>query len=192
MDILLVKSPWTITIIPRGAPLVLIVVVGHDWCCYIFGIWSNSLFGEPLWRLIFGLLQWVPNGDISLLPLVFMEMALLDTLVTSQIWPYILLSSKVTTISTAEALEFNFIKILSGQLLNGHRLFLWKRRFVLRLFHDSIQFPPLLINKVTLFMHSLLYQGLGRGELLWWYDIHVAHTKFLDKLRKLLVLMNFP
>ena len=29
-------------------------------------------------------------------------------------------------------------------------------------------------------------------ELLLWYDIHVTHTKFLDKLRNLLVILNIP
>ena len=29
-------------------------------------------------------------------------------------------------------------------------------------------------------------------DILWWYDIHVTHTKFLDKIRNLLVLLNPP
>ena len=36
--ILPVKSPCTLTIIARGAPLVLLVVAGHGGCCQIFGI----------------------------------------------------------------------------------------------------------------------------------------------------------
>ena len=38
MAILLAKSPCTLTIIERGAPLVLLVVAGHGGGCKIFGI----------------------------------------------------------------------------------------------------------------------------------------------------------
>ena len=38
MAILPVKSPCTLTIIARDAPLVLVVVAGHGGCCQIFGI----------------------------------------------------------------------------------------------------------------------------------------------------------
>ena len=40
--ILLVKSPCTLTIIARDAPLVLLVVAGHGDSYQIFGIWSTG------------------------------------------------------------------------------------------------------------------------------------------------------
>ena len=39
-------------------------------------------------------------------------------------------------------------------------------------------------------MRILLYKWLIGDEHLWWYDIHVTHMKFLDKLHDLLVLMD--
>ena len=56
MAILPVKSPWILTIIARGAPLVLVVVTGHGGCCPIFGIWDNRLISHRLWKLICGIL----------------------------------------------------------------------------------------------------------------------------------------
>ena len=54
--ILPVKYPYTLTIISIGAPLVLLIVVGHGGCCKIFGICkirflvthSESSFGNFL------------------------------------------------------------------------------------------------------------------------------------------------
>ena len=52
--------------------------------------------------------------------------------------------------------------------------------------------PPLLLNKVRIFTFSLLYKGLIYNDLLGLYDILTTHTKLLDKLCNLLVLMNRP
>ena len=46
--------------------------------------------------------------------------------------------------------------------------------------------------KGLVFTCSLLSKGLIGDEILWWYDIHVKPTNFLDKLCKIIVLMNFP
>ena len=55
MAILLVKSPCTLAIIARGAPLVLFVVADIGGCCQIFGIWENKLLRYPFWKIIFRL-----------------------------------------------------------------------------------------------------------------------------------------
>ena len=34
--------------------------------------------------------------------------------------------------------------------------------------------------------------GLIGDELLWWYEIYVTHTKFIDKLRNPIVHLNLP
>ena len=46
--------------------------------------------------------------------------------------------------------------------------------------------------KIAVFSRSLLYKVLKRYEILLLYNIHVTHTKFLDKLCNLLVLLNTP
>ena len=100
--------------------------------------------------------------------------------------------SRATTFSTAEALEINLLKILFDILVNVHSIFLRRWKLVLRIFFAVNRFPPLWIYNIAVFSPSLLYKGLIGYELLLWYDIHVTHTKFLDKLRNLLVPLNIP
>ena len=119
-DILPVKSPCTLAAIERGASLVLLVVAGYGWCCKIFGIWNNRLLSYPLWKLVCGILRWVPTRDISLWPAVFLEIDIFTTLVTSHIYPGIWPSSIATTISTVVALEINLLQSLIDWLFNGH------------------------------------------------------------------------
>ena len=161
-------------------------------CWKIFGIWKNRLPSNPFWKLICGLLGWIPTRSIYLWSAVFLDMSLFVTLVTSHILPSRWTSSRVTTISTAAALEVNLLKWFFYQLLNDHRVCPRKWRLVLRLFFAGSWFPPLWIHKITVFTCSLLYKELIRYELLLWYDIHFTHNKFLDKLRNRHVLMNTP
>ena len=171
MTILPVKSPWDITIIARGVPLVLLVVAVHGGCCKIFGIWNNRLLGDPFWNLVCVLLGWVPNISSSLWPAIFLDMSLIATLVTSHIWLDRWPSSRSTTISTAAALEVNFLQSFVDQLLNGHNVCIWKWRLVLRLIFARNRLPLLWINKIAVFTRSLFYKGLVCDEILWWYDI---------------------
>ena len=149
MDILPVKYPCTLTIIARGAPLLLLVIAGCGGCCQIFGIWDNRLLSHPLWKRICEHLGWVPTKDISLWPVVFLDMAIFTTLVTSYIWPVRWPSSISTTISTTTAIEINLIQSLFDQLLNGHIVWLWKWSLVLRLLFDGCRFPLLWIHKIA-------------------------------------------
>ena len=176
----------------RCTPLVLLSVAVHSGCCQIFGIWENRLLSHPFWKLICGLLGWVPNRAISLLPAVFLDMALFTTLVASYIWPVRWPSSRATTISTAEAFEINLLQSLVDLMFNNHSVYLRKWRLVLRIFFASSRFPPLWIHKIAVFSRRLLYKGLIGYEILLWYDIHVTHTKFPDKLRNFIVLLNSP
>ena len=144
MVILPVKPPWTITIISRGAPLVIIVVAGHSGCFNIFGVWNNRLLSYPFWMLVCVILGWV------------------------------------CTIS----------KTFFDKILNGHSLCLRKWRLVLILIIYGSRFLPVWINNIAVFTHRLLYKVRIDDELLWWYEIHVTPTKFLDKLCNLLVLLN--
>ena len=192
MAIFTVKYPCTLTIIARGSPLILLVVAGYGWCCQIFGIWDNRLLSHPLWKLICGILGLVPTGAISLWPAVFVDMALFTTLVTSYIWPGRWSSSRATNISTATALEINLLQSHVYRLLNNHRVCIWKWRLVLRLFFAGSRFPPLWIHKIAVFTRSLLYKRLIGYDILLWYEIHVTNTRFIDKLRNLLVLVNIP
>ena len=192
MAILPVKSSCTTKIISRGAPLILLVVTGHGGCCKIFGIWDNRLLSNPFWKILCGLLGWVPTIAISLWPAIFLDMDLFATLVTSHILPCRWPSSRATTIYTVEAIELKLIKSLVGKLLTVHSLCLQKWRLVLRLFFACRRFPPLSIHKIAVFLCSLLYKGLTGYELLLWYDIHVIRTKFLNKFRNLLLLLNTP
>ena len=190
MDILSAKYPCTITIIARGAPLLPLVFAGHVGRCKIFVILNNRLLSDQWCKLIWRLMLWVPTNDSYLWPAISLFMALLATIVTGNIWLERWPSSRATTISTAVALEVKLIHILVDQLLNGHSVFLCKWRLVLRLSFSDIQFPPLWIDKITIFTCILLYKGLIGDDLLWWYGIHVTQTKFLDKIRNLLVLLN--
>ena len=192
MATLPLKPPCTITIIERGAPLVFIVVVGHGGRWKIFGIWNNSILSYPLWKIICVLLGWFPTRAIFIWPAVFLDTAILTTLVTSHIWLDRRPSSRTTTISTVVDLEAKLIQSLVGILLNDHSVCLWKWRLFLRIFFASSQFSPLWINKIAVFTRSLFYKVLIGDELLWWYYIHITHTKFLDKLCNLLVLLNCP
>ena len=154
--ILTVKSPCTLTIIARGAPLVLIFVAGHGGCCRIFGIWNNRLLSNPFWKLICVLLGWVTTRDISIWPAVFLDTDLLTTFVTSFIWPGRWTSYRATNIYTAMAIEINLIQSLVYLLLNGHSVYLWKWRLFLIIYFSVIRFPLILIDKITVFLHSLL------------------------------------
>ena len=176
----------------RGATYVLLVVAGHGGGCKIFGIWNNRLLSNPFWKLICGLLGWVPTRAISIWPAVFLEMSLFTTLVTSHIWSVRLPSSRANTIYTGAAPEINLLKSLVDQLINVHSVCLRKWGLVLRIFFAVSGFPPLLIHKIAVFSRILLYKEIIGYELLLWYDIRITHTTFLDKLRNSLVLLNSP
>ena len=118
-------------------------------------------------------------------------MALLATLVTGHILPGIWPSSRSTIIYTVVALEVNFLQRLVYWLINSHSVCIWKWSLLLILLIYDSWFPPILIKKFVVFVLILLYKGLIVYELLWWYDIHVTHKKFFDKLCNLLVLLNF-
>ena len=192
MAILPVKYPCALTIIAIGAPPVLLVVADHGVCYKIFGIWNNRLLSDPFWKLVCGILLWVPTRANSLWPEFFLYMARLATLVTSHIWLDRWPSSSATSISTMKDLEFNLLQILVDQLINFRSVCIWKWRLFLILLLSNRQFSLLWINNITVFNHSLLYKGLIGDELLYFYDIHITYTKFLDKIRNLLVLLNFP
>ena len=155
MNKLPVKLPCTITIIARGARLVLVVVAGLVGCCNIFSIWNNSLFSYPLWNLVCWILGWSPNRSSSLWPVIFLDMDSLATLAKSHIrldiWP----SSRGTNISTEAYLEVNLLQILGDWHLNGHSVWLWKWRVSVRLFFAGSRFPPLWIVKITVLTRSL-------------------------------------
>ena len=51
-------------------------------------------------------------------------------------------------------------------------------------------FLPLLFDKVAVFTCSIFNKGLIGNDLLGFYDILGTHTKFINKLCKLIVLMN--
>ena len=123
MSILPVKSPCTLTIIARGAPFVLIVIAGHGGCCQVFVIWVNRLCGHPFWKLIYWLLGCVTIRTMYLWPAIFLNIALITTLVTFPIWfgkwPF----SRATIIYAASALEINLlwvnnIAVFSQRLLS--------------------------------------------------------------------------
>ena len=192
MDILPVKYSCTLTIIARVAPLVLLVVAGHFCCNQIFSIWDNMLLSHPFWKFICGLLGWVPTRSISLWHAVFLDMALFNTLVTSYIWPGNWTSSRAITISSRADPEINLLQSFVDRLFNDHSVWLRKWRLVLRLLFDASRFPLFRIQKIAVFMCSLLYKGIIGYDILLWDGIHVTHTKFLDKLRNLLVLMYIP
>ena len=192
MAILPVKSPCTLNIIARGEPRVLVVVAGHVGCYQIFGIWDNIILSHPLWNLICGLLGWFPTRAISLWHVVYPDMALFTTLVTSYIWPGRWPSFRATAIFTTADLETNLLQSLVDCLFNGQSVCLRKWRLVLRLLFVVSRFPPLWIHKVAVFTCSLLYNIIIGYDILLWYDIHVTHTKFLDKLCIFIVILNTP
>ena len=143
--ILPVKSPCTLTIISRDAPLVLLVVAGHGGCCQIFGIRFNRISTHPFWKLIYGLLGCVVTRTMCLWPTVFLDMALFTTLVTFPIWPGKWPFFRATTISTAAALEINLLQSLVDWMFNCHSVCIFKWRLILRLFFDCSRFPLLWI-----------------------------------------------
>ena len=192
VEILPVNFPLTITIITRGAPLIILVIVGCDGCFKIFGILNNRIISNPFWKLICGLLGWVATRYSYLWPALFIDMSLLATLVTSHIWLERWPSSRTTTISDVADLEVNLLEILVDLMINGHIVCLLKWMLVLILIISSRRLPPLWIEKSVLFTRSLFYKRLMGDDLIWWYYIYITHTKFLDKLRNLLVLMNPP
>ena len=183
MNILTVKYPCTITII---------VVAGSGVYCKVFGIWNKILISDLFWKLIFVLLGWVPTRSSSCWSLVFIDMDLLATLVKSHIWLDRWPSSRATNISTSVDLEVNLLQILVVLLINGHNVCLCKWMLVFRFILPGSWFPPIWICNIVVFTRSLLYKGLIVDENLCWYGIHVTHTRFLDKLRNALVLLNFP
>ena len=119
-------------------------------------------------------------------------MAYLAKLVTNQMllrrWP----SSRATTISAVSVPEVNFIQSLVDWIINLHSVCLQKQRLFLIFLFSGGRSPPLLINKVVEFAHSLLHKGIIGNELLWLYVKHVTHTKIIYKLRNLLVLLIYP
>ena len=166
--ILPVKSPCTLTVISRGAPLLLIFVAINGGCCRIFGIWDDRLSSHPFWKLIYGLLGCVTTITIWLLPAVFLYMALFTTLVTSYIWPGRWPSSRATTISTVSALVIDLLQNLFGRLFNGHSVCLREWRLIIIFFFACSRFPPLWIHKIAVLSCSFLYKGLIGYDILLW------------------------
>ena len=102
------------------------------------------------------------------------------------------LFSRSTTISTATIIEVKLIQSLVYWLINGYSVYPMKQRLAFRNIFVGSRFPPLWIDKIAVFMHSLFYKGHIGDDILCWYDIHVTHMNFLDKISNLLVLMNYP
>ena len=63
---------------------------------------------------------------------------------------------------------------------------------VLRLLFANSRLTTIWIDKVAVLTRILLHKGLIDDELLCFYDIYVTHTKFLDEICNLLVLINRP
>ena len=63
---------------------------------------------------------------------------------------------------------------------------------ILRLILTSRGLPPLRVYKVVVFINIFLKKGLIDNNIIRLYDILVTHTKFLDKILNLLVLLNLP
>ena len=187
-----VKYPCTPTIISRGAPLVLLVIAVHGGRRQIFSIRDNRLLSNPSWKLICVLLGWVPTREISLWPAVFLDMDLFATLVTCYIWPVKWPSSRSTTIYTETALEINTIRSLVDRMFKDHSACLRKWRLVLKLLFAGSRFPLIWIHNIAVFTCSLLYKRLIGYDIFLWNNINITHTKFLDKLRNLLVILNIP
>ena len=103
-----------------------------------------------------------------------------------------LTSSIDTVIYTDVYLEDNLIQILVNWLLYLHCVCLWEQRLVLRLILEGSRFPYLGVYKVMVFTRSLLHKVLIGDDILWLYDVQSIHTKLLDKLYNLLVLLNLP
>ena len=61
-----VKPPCILTIIARGAQLVILVVLGHGGRREIFGILENRHLSNPFRKSICVLLRWVTTRDIYL------------------------------------------------------------------------------------------------------------------------------
>ena len=59
-------------------------------------------------------------------------------------------------------------------------------------YESLVQEATLWIYKIAVFSRSLLYKGLISYYTILWYEIHVTHMKFTNKLRNLLVLMYMP
>ena len=66
------------------------------------------------------------------------------------------------------------------------------QRLVLRIISARNRFPQILISNIYILTCSIFRKGLISDELLWSYDIQVTHTKFIDKLWNILVLLNLP
>ena len=63
---------------------------------------------------------------------------------------------------------------------------------ILRLILTSRGLPTLRVYKVVVFINIFLKKGLIDNNIIRLYDILVTHTKFLDKILNLLVLLNLP
>ena len=173
------KFPCTIKIIVRVAPLVLLVIAGHGGWYKIFGIWNNRLLSNPLWKLICGLLVWIPTRATYFWPVVTLFMALIVKLVTINIWLDRWTSSISTTISTAAALESRLIKSLVNWILNVHSACLRKLRLVLRLLLVCSRFPPLWTGNIKVLTCTLLYNGIIGDDLLWYMTSMSQKRSFL-------------
>ena len=191
MAILPLKSPWTINIVSRLTTLVLLVVAGHVGCCI-------SLISETTY--------WLMNHNVSSL-LAFWDRFKLEPFtfylqclhkqpflpqLKNHIWPSIWPSSRATTVYTVVFFEIYLPQILVNWLLNCHSLWLWELKLVLLLLLYGSRSPLLWIDEVATLMHAILHKGLIGDDLLLFYDVYVTHTHILDKLRNLLLILNFP
>ena len=101
-------------------------------------------------------------------------------------------SSIANNIATLSYHGVKFLSIIFVWLSNWHGLCLQERRLVLIFLLAGSRFPPIWINKVTVFTHSLLYKRLIGYDLLIFYDIQVTYMKFINKIGNLLVPMILP
>ena len=119
-------------------------------------------------------------------------MVFITTFVTNPIWTCRLLLSRDNTIYTNLDLELNLLQRFSDQFINCQSVRLQEERLVLILLLHGNRFPIILINKVAVFTHIILYKVIICDQLLWLYEIHVTHMNLIDKFYNLLVLLNLP
>ena len=119
----------------------------------------NSIIGLPFWNIIFGILVWVPTIAIYLETMTYLDMRLIFTLVTNDIWPLWWASSRATTFTTDMVLEVNFVQILVDVMINWHSVCLQEQSLVLILIIDDIRLSLICIYKVVVLIFSLFHKG---------------------------------
>ena len=185
-----VRTPYTITLIARNTPSLLLLVLFQGGCCQISHIWNNRILGDQFWKLSCWPLRKISIRNFSIGFEIPFYMSLFSTLLKSWNWLGRQLSTRAIFFPTLADFQISFIQSIYDCLGSFLSRKIQRQMIILGILFDISGFPQLWVNNVTVFTHSLLNKGTICNELLILHDTLFTNMKFLNKFRNFLIFMS--